>query len=71
MAIDVQFVWGIAAAIGLIELSALVSEISASKHLLVKLEERGRDIEYKLHCLQQTIDGIAGSVDGVEQNTRS
>ena len=62
-------IWLVLAAV-VICTSLITSEISSLSKILMMLEKRGMDIEYKLHLLQHTINEIAKTVEGVESNTR-
>ena len=62
-------IWLVLTAAGICT-SFIVSEISSLNKILTRMEKRGMDIEYKLHLMQQTIDGLANSVESVENNTR-
>ena len=62
-------IWLVLAAV-VICTSFITSAISGLSKILVMLEKRGMDIEYKLHLLQHTINEIAKTVEGVESNTR-
>ena len=62
-------IWLVITAAGICT-SIILSEISSLNKILTRMEKRGMDIEYKLHLMQQTIDGLANSVESVENNTR-
>ena len=63
------YIW-LALAVAIICTSWIASEISSLSKIFTKLEKRGMDIEYKMHVMQQSIDGIANTLESVESNTR-